>query len=217
MALDLYAGTLTRYYADAWEDDAPADAADLAEARALVEGWRRGLARAIADDLHGQTLDWSEDDDRPFFSGRPDWVGQAALVYLAAYAEHPEMRRPRKLGRDWTDDPAWQASAAAEDATPYQQVLFPELWLPLDLDFVFTAEDPAGNEVTIGSVPHLLKALHALAAATFGGTESDWAAWRAAGPGPLGDFDANARFGLAMALDLVAKAAEHRLCVTLDY
>ncbi len=222
MALDLYAGTLTRYYSDAWEDadDAtfdPTETAETAEARAMVEGWRRGMARAIADDLNGQTLGWSEDDDRPFFAARPDWAGFSALVYLAAYAEHPELRRPRKLSRDWTDDPAWQASAAVDGGTPFQQILFPELWLPVDLDFVFTAEDPAGNEVTIGSVPRLLKALQALAAQTLGGDAEAWATWRAAGPGQPGDFEAQARFGLAVALDLAEKAQTHGLCVTLDY
>lgn len=219
MALDLYAGTLTRYYSDAWDEETPAqpDPAETAESRAMVEAWRRGLSRAIADDLGGQPLDWSEDDARPFFTARPDWTGYNALIHLAAYAEHPELRRPRKLSRDWTDDPAWQASAAVEGGTPFQQLLFPELWLPVDLDFVFTAEDPAGNEVTIGSVPRLLQALRALAAQTYGGDEAAWADWRAEGPGSPGDFDAQAKFGLAMALALVEQAQTHGLCITLDY
>lgn len=221
MALDLYAGTLTRYYADEWEPgpghDTRADAAETAEARAMVEGWRRGLGRALVDELGESSLAWSEETAQPFFTARPDWLGWGALIFLAAYAEHPEMRRPRKPGRDWTEDPAWQASAAVEEGTPFQHLLFPELWLPVGLDLVFTAEDPDGNEVTIGSVPRLLEALRTLAAQTFGGDETEWALWRAAGLKSPDDFEANAKFGLATALAIVEQADAHGLCITLDY
>ena len=74
MALDLYAGPLSRYLADAWEGDAADDPAALAEARQTVDAWRRGVARALADDLAGQALDWSEAVDHPYFAVRPDWT-----------------------------------------------------------------------------------------------------------------------------------------------
>jgi hypothetical protein len=131
VALDVYVGSLTRYYARDWQTagevaaaelgvphrtvfaDAPDDAVtDPDEIRAAVLVWRA----ALADSLGGSPADWewSEGADEPWFSERPAFDGWGALLVRAAYDEHPELERPTHLSEDWMDaDPAWRAVAGA--------------------------------------------------------------------------------------------------------
>jgi hypothetical protein len=106
---------------------------------------------------------------------------------------------------------------------------------------VFSADDVAGeDEVLIGSSVALLAELRALNDHTYQGSAQDLAAWLEAGPEPghavdlaassdpiaaqltrqpttPSPFDACARFGLALFLDLAARSVAHRLPMKLDW
>jgi hypothetical protein len=137
MGLDVYVGSLTRYFSGDWltvlqqaaasglgppvvvvrPEETEEGVTDPDEIRSGVLAWRDRLSRALAE--HTQTsLDWDERADAPYFTDKPAWDCFGALVLWAAYAEHPELTRPhanplclpdQRTG-DWHDDPAFRRS-----------------------------------------------------------------------------------------------------------
>ena len=98
MALDVYVGSLTRYYAGDWESiadrkgkrtrstsragatRASSDPGKESERiRKAVLGWRDGVKRALRQHLD-EPLDWAETTEAPWFTGRPGWDGFGSLV-----------------------------------------------------------------------------------------------------------------------------------------
>ena len=147
MALDVYVGSLTRYYAGDWESvgertarerggqfDRPSRrlgrrAGSAADPPAVL-AWRRVLSRSLAPHLASRspgTKRWK----RRWFTGRPGWDGFGSLVLWAAYAEHPALRRPASLPEEWDDDPALVRSNAEGFRSRYSHLVRNvELWLP---------------------------------------------------------------------------------------
>ena len=90
MGLDIYAGTLTRYYAHNWKtavqqwaeengytfnritpDGDPADdgeALSPVEVQAVVENWRDQILAAIAQPGQVPYAPWPEDNERPYYT-----------------------------------------------------------------------------------------------------------------------------------------------------
>jgi hypothetical protein len=243
MGLDVYVGSLTRYFARDWktileqaaEAHGPAlqfiragPAEEIArpeEIRSGVLGWRNALNRGLVSHLRGP-LDWDESAASPYFTDKPGWDCYGALVLWAAYAEHPDLQRPSKnpLCRpdrttgDWRDDPAFRRSTAAGVATRYDQLLDgAEVWLPGEHEFVFQADWPGGSEIRVGATGSLLRQLDALNSSTWKATAPELEGWRS----DAADFDApletGARFGFSVLRFLAGKAAQHRLPMLLDY
>jgi hypothetical protein len=233
MALDVYVGSLTRYYAGDWEGivqstgrrpraarstqmrrDDPAR--DRERIRAAVLAWRDGVGRALQPHL-GAPLDWSEAADAPWFSGRPGWDGFGSLVLWAAYAEQPALRRPPSLPEEWDDDPALVRSNAEGFRSRYSHLVRNvELWLPASFDFTFEGEDVDGRRIIVGSVPTLGRQLGELNAATWKMDAGELMALsrrRAAGT----TLETCARHALAVMMSLARRAIEHRLPMKLDY
>ncbi|MDQ3822374.1 MAG: hypothetical protein M3321_03940 [Actinomycetota bacterium] len=246
MALDIYVGTLSRYYARDWQTPGERAAAELgiahetvfehppeegvtdpAEIRSAVLAWRQALAEEL-----GVVLDWSERDDAPWFSERPAWDGWTALLLHAAYEERPELERPAAVADDALDrDPAWLAVTGQrrglrrffgrKDDTPsetrYDVLYYPELWLPGVSSVVYAVLDTAGNEIALGGVEALLAALEDLNERTFALGEPEIDHHRRNAEDVDALFEAKARWGLGTALWCAARAAEHRLPMKLDY
>jgi hypothetical protein len=173
MGLDVYVGSLTRYYVEG-----PADVVDrvarhqgvvpdgqAAEEviRSAVLRWRDGLNRWLAGRLDGP-LEWDESGPAPCFTDKPGWDGYGGTLLLAAHDEHPELPPPAQVSADWPDDPAYQAASARGAGSRYNQLLTPELWLPCRFDFTVRTQDITGEEVEVGSSVALLDQLELLAA-----------------------------------------------------
>jgi hypothetical protein len=105
--LDVYVGSLTRYYvegsADVVERTArhqglPVDDGQDGEEgiRAAVLRWRGGLSRWLGDRLAGP-LDWGESGPAPCFTDKPGWDGYGGALLLAAHDEYPELPPPAVL------------------------------------------------------------------------------------------------------------------------
>ena len=139
MGLDVYVGSLTRYYVEG-----PADVVDRVARhqgvvpdgqapeeviRSAVLRWRDGLNRWLVDRLDGP-LDWDESGPAPCFTDKPGWDGYGGTLLLAAHDEHPELPPPALVSADWPDDAAYQAASARGAGSRYSQLLTPELWLP---------------------------------------------------------------------------------------
>ena len=140
MGLDVYVGSLTRYYVEGPADvvervarhqDMTVSDGQAAEEviRAAVLHWRDRLSRWLGDRLAGP-LDWDESGPAPCFTDKPGWDGYGGALLLAAHDEHPELPAPAMVSADWPDDLAYQAASAPDAGSRYHQLLTPELWLP---------------------------------------------------------------------------------------
>jgi hypothetical protein len=244
MALDVYVGSLTRYYAGDWESiadkkekrtrpartkEARTKAARTQGARAVgdagkdserirnaVLAWRDGMQRALRPHL-SEPLDWAETTEAPWFTGRPGWDGFGSLVLWAAYAEQPSLRRPAALPEEWDDDPALVRSNADGLRSRYSHLVRNvELWLPAAFDFTFEGEDVDGRRIIVGSATTLGRQLGELNAATWKMDSGELAAL--ARNRPSGNsLESCARHAFAVMTGLAGRAFEHRLPMKLDY
>jgi hypothetical protein len=220
MGLDVYVGSLTRYYVEGPADVvdrvarhqgvAPDGQAAEEVLRSAVLRWRDGLNRWLAGRLDGP-LDWDESGPAPCFTDKPGWDGYGGTLLLAAHDEHPELPPPALVSADWPDDPAYQAASARGAGSRYNQLLTPELWLPCRFDFTVRTQDITGEEVEVGSSVALLDQLELLAAR-----------YRLADrpPEPAADghsLSAAAGGGLAVLLRLAERSVVCRVPMRLDF
>ncbi len=233
MALDVYVGSLTRYYAGDWENVAdkvtrerggqaerrsfakkPSEAA-LVGARILE--WRRALARSLGDRI-SEPLAWDETAGVPYFTARPGWDGFGSLVLWAAYAEHPSLRVPLALPEAWDDDPALLRCNADGFRSRFSHLVRNvELWLPCTFRFTFEGEDVDGRRIVMGSVKMLSAQLADLNAATWKVTDDEVALWGRRPPTPEAPLELRARYAFAVMTDLARQAVDHDLPMKLDY
>ena len=236
MALDVYVGSLARYYAGDWENvgersarerGAPPEAMrprapgervqDIERIRPAVLAWRTTLGNSLAPNPVGP-LDWDEAPDAPHFTGRPGWDGFGSLVLWAAYAEHPALRRPASLPEEWDDDPALMQSNAEGFRSRYSHLVRNvELWLPSAFAFTFEGEDVDGRRIVVGSATTLRGQLADLNAATWKVADDEAAGWGRHPPSGEMPLEPRARYAFAVLADLAQKAVDHRLPMKLDY
>ncbi len=236
MALDVYVGSLTRYYAGEWENtsesaarergtpfriagpgDPVDDDSEFERIHPAILAWRVALTQSLGGRLTA-ALDWDEDPEAPYFTARPGWDGFGSLVLWAAYAEHPALRRPPNLPEEWDNDPALVRSNATGFRSRYSHLVRNvELWLPSPFEFTFEGEDVDGRRVVVGSTPMLRKQLEDLNAATWKASAETMAGWRRE---PLADdtpLEFSARYAFAVLHDLARRAVDRRLPMKLDY
>jgi hypothetical protein len=226
MALDVYVGSLTHYYAgvgcritraDAATDRVADRVTDPDRIQAAILVWRAALGLSLGDNI-AAPLDWDETPGTPRFTGRPGWDGWAALVLWAAYAEHPLLRRPDSLSDEWENDPALARSNAEGFRSRYSQLVrHVELWLPTPFPFTFDGEDVDGRRVVLGSAPTLQRQLADLNGATWKAGDDTVAGWGRRPPSDGASLEQRARYGFAAMVKAVQQAIDHRLPMKLDY
>lgn len=236
MALDVYVGSLTRYYAGEWENVAEKTARERgAQYETLRRGgsgghaqqpervhpailaWRSVLGASLGSKIT-MPLDWDETMEAPYFTGRPGWDGFGSLVLWAAYAEHPALRRPASLPEEWDNDPGLVRSNAPGFRSRYSHLVRNvELWLPISFEFTFEGEDVDGRRVVIGSTTTLCRQLEDLNAATWKAGTTVIAEWGRGPPVEEAPLELCARYAFAVLLDLARQAVEHKLPMKLDY
>ena len=115
MGLDIYAGTLTRYYSHNWKtvvqqwaeengytfnritpDGEPADNEEECPRPMFRRRWRNGEINfnrhfpAEPAALHP----WPEDNERPYYTDKPDWDAFGAMLLVAACRTYEERYLP---------------------------------------------------------------------------------------------------------------------------
>jgi hypothetical protein len=235
MALDVYVGSLTRYYAGEWENIAERatrerggdyrvarvgglfDSSDPDEIREAVIAWRTSLSESLGERI-AAPLDWSEELEAAYYTGRPGWDGFGSLVLWAAYAEHPALRRPASLPEEWDNDPVLMRSNADGVRSRFSHLVRNvELWLPCNFEFTFEGEDVDGRRVVVGSAAILRRQLEDLNAATWKARPGVVAGWGREAPVDEAPLEQSARHAFAVLLELASQAVEQRLPMKLDY
>ena len=241
MGLDVYTGTLTRYYSRDWETywarvareagvdsvrvEVGEDGAEIVEKRdpeevhGEVVAWRDAVKEATADAPDPVRMDWDESPERPYFTEKPDWDGYAALMLHAAYAMRTDVERPENIPEDWRNDPVYlEVMEGGLENNLCSFIMFPELWLPGDFTFLFMHEDLEGSETVIASTEALRANLHGLNDHTFRAEPETAARWlRGEVQEAENRFEANAMHGFAIFLYLAEQAVANSLPMLLDY
>jgi hypothetical protein len=132
MGLDIYVGTLSRYFSGDWKGvvqqaaeaqgipfevirtgsagEAPIDPDEI---RNTVLVWRR----AVAANFKASEADpepWDESPSAPYFTDKPGWEGYNSLFLLAIYAMYPGRLLPDGLVEDLKTDPVFRAYSDLE-------------------------------------------------------------------------------------------------------
>ena len=236
MGLDVYVGSLTRYYTHDWEtvvqragregrfpvevvrQHEPEDVVtDPVIIRDAVVTWRAQLSAALAGSLN-EPLDWREDAGAPYFTDKPAWDCYSDLLLWAAHEEHPALKRPQSCVEDWSTDEAYRLSSSAKSDTRYPNLLKgTEWWLPAELPFVFSAADLCGADAVFGSSVRLAAELSELNSRTWKADQDTLVAWRRNGADYGSPLEVGARFAFAVFDGLAREATHHRLVMKLDY
>lgn len=224
MAFDIYAGPLTRFYLDEWENVAQA----MAKAQGYkytkispgkhqkpspeaveqaVASFQQWLKQEMAQHVPGG-ITWQDSRTGEYFTDRPTWQGYTGLLLLAAYAQQPGMVLPEKTPETWDSDPAFAASVAVQEKCRFPHIMCVDMWLPADFTFWFMALSLTGQKTRYGSTHALYRQLQELNAATLKGTEDDLKNW-AQGDCDLNDLKSAARFGLSLFTFIARNAVEH--------
>jgi hypothetical protein len=239
VGLDLYAGTLTRYYSGHWETIVQKDGRatgeptlvvrppgswidiDPARTRGRVLEWRSRVSSDLAAVAAlPEPLDWPEDMEQPYFTDKPDWPCFGAMVLLAAYTEAGELP-PAQLPEAWEQDPTLRRLEAATNSgaeVRYPHLYFVEWWLPVADLAIFNTPSPIKKPIRVGSLHHLIHHLHDLNRRTFQSRAHELEPFRVDVPSPDDhSLEALASAGLAITLHVAANALRHRLPMLLDY
>ena len=183
MGLDIYAGTLTRYYSHNWKtavqlwaeengytfnritpDGEPDDGEELspAEVQAAVENWRDQILAAIAQPGQEPYAPWPEDNERPYYTDKPDWDAFGAMLLVAACHTYGEPVPPTvEKNWDFGEHPLISRLASDEE---WVWSLFrgATWWLPLSDAFFFQAPLPTDDQAMIATLGGLRKELEKL-------------------------------------------------------
>ena len=184
MGLDIYAGTLTRYYSHNWKtvvqqwaeengytfnritpDGELADNEEElspAEVQAAVENWRDQILDAISQPDKPLHTPWPEDNEKPYYTDKPDWDAFGAMLLVAACHTYNEPV-PLTVEKNWDfmEHPII-ARLTADQERVWSLFQGATWWIPLADSFLFRAPLPTDDTATIGTVGGLRKELEKL-------------------------------------------------------
>ena len=242
MGLDIYVGSLSRYYLGAWETIVQQAARQqgfnvrvIRPAAPKPSIFRRlvslilprrnplpALQQAILQWQHsleqasGAELPfvWNDSVDYDYYTDKPGWQWYGALLLWAAHEQDPNESWPTVI-HSWSKDPAFQKVRSRSNHEYPHLLSDTEIWLPVEVPKPFDTTDPFGNDTVVGSSLALLRELRLLNTRTWNASANEIAKWRAAEL-PAGH-ESDARIGFALVYELCTLAVQHRLPMKLDY
>ena len=171
MGLDIYAGTLTRYYARNWKTSVqqwgeangvnvnvvrnePDDVqiAPPEEILAGVTGWKEQFLAVYGQHIT-EPLVWNEDNDvTPYYTDKPDWCAMEALfLYIACKYMRKEVPKMVKKNFSVFDEPVYKDFKQSERGV-FSLTDGAGLWLPIRDAFMVDSCLPTGQEKTFGTL-----------------------------------------------------------------
>ncbi len=183
------------------------------ETQQKVIAWRARLSQELQEDI-SQPLEWDERPDVEYFTDKLGWEPYGQLLLWASYDEHPELPRPHDAVAEFDEDPAYKASSNL--SSRYDQFLS-GLWLPGGYSFSFEVATITGLETFGGWNQLLLEQLTELNRRTWDASDSMIAEWRWNGVEDGAPLEDQAKYALAVLLELTRQSVAHNLPMILDY
>lgn len=149
MALELFAGTLNRYYSDV---ETPEEAARTNE---IVCHWRDTIIAAVKK-AAPEAEPWGEDAEKDYQVAVLDKLHLGALLTYAASVAYGHKCR-ETVYPDWNVEAELDVqSARADRSLPWSLLKGASWWLPVQTPILLRGEVPTGDVVTISSVGALM-------------------------------------------------------------
>ena len=180
MGLDIYAGTLTRYYSHNWKtvvqqwaeangysfqkitpngESVEEEEMNPAEIQTAVESWRDQVLAAISQPGQTPYTPWPEDNERPYYTDKPDWDAFGAMLLVAACHVYGEPVPPT-VEKDWDFFAHPTVARLAEDPErTWSLFRGATWWLPLSDAIMFQGAMPNNNPATFSTTGGLRKEL----------------------------------------------------------
>ena len=147
--LELFAGTLNRYYCDV---DTPEEAARTNE---IVCHWRDTIVGAVKK-AAPEAEPWEENAEKEYLALQlPEMAFGALLTYAASVAYGHKCRETVYPGWDFEAEADVQ-SARADRSMVMTLLMGASWWLPVQTPIMLRGEVPTGNEATIASAGALM-------------------------------------------------------------
>ena len=198
MGLDIYAGTLTRYYAKSWKtavqkwaeangmsfsrvtpngDEVPEEKPDVDEVMQTVVEWRDSIINGVSPKDGPLYEAWPENNDASYYTDKPDWDAFGALLLYGACKKY-ELEVPATVAKGWDFQNHPIVKRAFEDeAMNWTLYIRAEWWIPIDDMFSFTCGSPNGHGITVGTTGSLLAELAVINELGWQASEEEILAW----------------------------------------
>ena len=177
MGLDVYAGTLTRYYAHNWKtivqqeaeaeghkfvrvESVPDNAIkEISKIQKIIKKWQDNTYKTLKKNYSKKFAPWKDDNEKPYYTHKPDWTALKAMLLVAAGKIYNK-EVPKAIAYDWdyTEDELIDRLSSDENIV-YSMARGVELWLPIAEPMIFAAELPTGDDDFIGTVGGLRREL----------------------------------------------------------
>lgn len=259
MGLDIYAGTLTRYYARNWKtavqqwaekngfkvktvssdgEEIQEEAIDPEGVQRYVEGWRDFVLNAVHQDGREPCLPWVEDNEKPYYTDKPDWEAWAALKLYAACKLYEKEVPAVFRKHEKFEDHEIAARIADDPNARWSLFLGAVLWLPLKETLAFRGPMPTNNTEMIASTRLLRAELNAINNMGWQADEREICGWASSEGYPADaafkpdgtivtkedfephteyDTESLAKFAYSMLWQAVRFSEEHNVPIILDY
>ncbi len=177
MGMDVYAGTLTRYYAHNWKTvtqqfaeangfqftrfDASGNGAQAddnlspEEVHEIVMDWMGQLVTALTNSGCDTAKIWTEDNVTPYYTDKPDWDAFGALLLYTAAKIYEEDLQPT-VTKNWDFNNHPLINRLTNDETR-KWSLFSDVcyWLPINAGFIINCSLPTGVQTSISTTAAL--------------------------------------------------------------
>ena len=178
MGMDIYAGTLIRFYSDNWKtamqqwcesngmnyqritpEEDNGETMSQEEVEETVVEWCDGMISALSNHFDTALPTWKEDNIRPYYTEKMDWAAYEALRLFIACKTYGEPLPPIFKADNQFDD--FDIAERVNNSNDLNLSLFmgASHWIPLDYPFVIGARTPMGREIVLSSTGALLREL----------------------------------------------------------
>ena len=130
-----------------------------AEVQAAVEDWRDQILAAISQPDQPPYTPWPEDNERPYYTDKPDWDAFGAMLLVAACHTYGESVPPT-VEKDWDfGEHPLVARLASDEERVWSLFRGATWWLPLSDSFLFQGPLPTDDQTMIATLGGLRKEL----------------------------------------------------------
>lgn len=175
MGLDIYAGTMTRYYAKNWKTSVqqfceehgikfnlitPTQNNECTVPPEEIQGdmqqWMSYLVKELTNSEIEGCEPWVENNIKDYYTDKPDWCAFGALLLYAACKIY-NMPLSQTVAKDWnySNDPI-VSRAFGDDELCWSLFAGVEWWVPFDANIFFKFPAPNGHEIMVGTTKGLL-------------------------------------------------------------